>query len=128
MTRRGLFSFIGAAAATATLDPERLLWQPGAKLISIPAPTVRVVTLWPVPVEPGSYPIGHIFTEIITRVEFERRYPRGSAANIIKAAMDTMPEPTPETMDRAIYDINTMLDRWTREELSDGEFYRRTYV
>lgn len=27
-----------AALAAAALDPERLLWQPGAKLISIPRP------------------------------------------------------------------------------------------
>ncbi len=33
MTRRSLFGLIAAA----TLDPERLLWKPGAKLISIPA-------------------------------------------------------------------------------------------
>lgn len=35
MNRRGFLSFLGAAAASATLDPERLLWKPG-KLISIP--------------------------------------------------------------------------------------------
>lgn len=32
MTRRSLLSFI----ATAALDPERLLWAPGKKMISIP--------------------------------------------------------------------------------------------
>lgn len=32
MTRRALF----ALAAAAVLDPERLLWRPGAKLVSIP--------------------------------------------------------------------------------------------
>lgn len=35
-SRRGFLSFLGAAAATAVLDPERLLWVPGKKLISIP--------------------------------------------------------------------------------------------
>lgn len=36
MNRRG---FIGALAAAAfALDPDRALWVPGAKLISIPAP------------------------------------------------------------------------------------------
>jgi hypothetical protein len=35
MNRRG---FLGALLAGATLDPERLLWRPGAKLISIPSP------------------------------------------------------------------------------------------
>ncbi len=39
-SRRGFLSFLGAAVATATLDPERLLWVPGAKVYSIPAPTV----------------------------------------------------------------------------------------
>ncbi len=33
MTRRLIFRLLAAA----TLDPERLLWKPGAKLISIPA-------------------------------------------------------------------------------------------
>lgn len=35
MTRRG---FIAAFAAAVALDPEKLLWRPGEKLISIPAP------------------------------------------------------------------------------------------
>lgn len=34
-TRRG---FLGLLAAGLALDPERLLWRPGAKLISVPAP------------------------------------------------------------------------------------------
>lgn len=37
MTRRGL---IGALLGAATMDPERLLWVPGAKTISIPKPVV----------------------------------------------------------------------------------------
>lgn len=36
MNRRGFLGFIGAALAGATLDPERLLWEPGKKIISIP--------------------------------------------------------------------------------------------
>jgi hypothetical protein len=36
MNRRSFFSSLAAFAATATLDPERLLWRPGAKMISIP--------------------------------------------------------------------------------------------
>lgn len=32
LTRRGLLGLLGAAA----LDPERLLWVPGSKLISVP--------------------------------------------------------------------------------------------
>ncbi len=35
VTRRGFFSL---AAAAFALDPERALWVPGARLISIPAP------------------------------------------------------------------------------------------
>lgn len=37
LTRRGFFGTIAAAAAAAAYDPERLLWVPGRKLISIPA-------------------------------------------------------------------------------------------
>jgi hypothetical protein len=37
MTRRGLL----AALAACALDPERLLWRPGAKLISIPKDEFR---------------------------------------------------------------------------------------
>jgi hypothetical protein len=32
---------LGAIAAALVLDPERALWVPGAKLISIPAPVIR---------------------------------------------------------------------------------------
>lgn len=39
MNRRGFFgALFGAAAAAATLEPEKLLWVPGAKMISIPSP------------------------------------------------------------------------------------------
>jgi hypothetical protein len=46
MTRRG---FLGALLAGAVLDPERALWRPGAKLISIPSPpslSVRVLRVY----------------------------------------------------------------------------------
>ena len=43
VTRR---SFLAALIGAATLDPERLLWVPGKKLISIPKPrTVRATLL-----------------------------------------------------------------------------------
>jgi hypothetical protein len=42
VNRRGFLSALfGGAAAAATLDPERLLWVPGAKTISIPKPRIR---------------------------------------------------------------------------------------
>ncbi len=40
-TRRGFLSLFAAAA----IDPERLLWVPGKKLISIPAPRLRYVSM-----------------------------------------------------------------------------------
>lgn len=38
MNRR---AFLASVAAALTLDPERLLWVPGKKLISVPAPRVE---------------------------------------------------------------------------------------
>ncbi len=35
--------FLGALLGTAALDPERLLWVPGRKLISIPPPPIATV-------------------------------------------------------------------------------------
>lgn len=37
MNRRGFFGTLFGGAAAMALDPERLLWVPGKKLISIPA-------------------------------------------------------------------------------------------
>lgn len=36
-------SFFALLAAAFVLDPERLLWKPGAKLISVPAPLPGVI-------------------------------------------------------------------------------------
>ncbi len=36
-SRRGFLGVLGAALAGAVLDPERALWVPGARTISIPA-------------------------------------------------------------------------------------------
>lgn len=44
MTRRGLLGFFGTAALCAA-DPERLLWVPGKKVISIPAPKKHLVVV-----------------------------------------------------------------------------------
>lgn len=38
MNRRGFLGFLGTAIAGATLDPEKAMWEPGKKLISIPKP------------------------------------------------------------------------------------------
>jgi len=38
LSRRGFFKSLGAILAGASLDPERALWIPGRKLISIPEP------------------------------------------------------------------------------------------
>ncbi len=38
LSRRQLFALLAGAA----LDPEKLLWRPGRKLISIPAPSVNL--------------------------------------------------------------------------------------
>jgi hypothetical protein len=45
LNRRGFLGAIGAAVAAATLDPERALWIPGAKVYSIPAPRVEVLSV-----------------------------------------------------------------------------------
>lgn len=38
-SRRGFLATLFVGAAAATVDPEKLLWVPGRKLISIPKPT-----------------------------------------------------------------------------------------
>jgi hypothetical protein len=43
--RRGFLGALFGAASAAVLDPERLLWVPGAKTISIPAPIIPVATI-----------------------------------------------------------------------------------
>lgn len=40
MRRRGFLGLIGAALAGAVMDPDRALWVPRKRLISIPKPTV----------------------------------------------------------------------------------------
>lgn len=47
-TRRG---FLASLAAAMVIDPERLLWVPGKKMISIARPPIREVTWWRVPIE-----------------------------------------------------------------------------
>jgi hypothetical protein len=78
MTRRALLALM----AGAVIDPERLLWQPGRKLISIPRPTP---TCW-VGIDFGIDAPGYVFltpppfvfiTETLTRGEYAMRYPAG---------------------------------------------------
>ena len=45
VTRRGFLSALSAFAATAVLDPERLLWKPGEKTIFIPPPGYRLLPI-----------------------------------------------------------------------------------
>ena len=46
LSRRGFLSLLGAGAAGLVLDPERLLWKPGAKRIFLPTPA-RVIAAYP---------------------------------------------------------------------------------
>ncbi len=39
-TRRGFLSLLGAAVPAIAFDPERALWRPDSKLISIPSGTI----------------------------------------------------------------------------------------
>jgi hypothetical protein len=49
MNRRGFLSALIGTGLSAAIDPERLLWEPGKKLISIPPPklTPIIATPWP---------------------------------------------------------------------------------
>jgi hypothetical protein len=74
--RRGFFGVLAAAIAGATLDPERLLWEPGKKLISIPKPVmVQVHTR-----AEGLGFLGFSWTQTMTLEEFRRRYPASARA------------------------------------------------
>lgn len=46
MNRRGFIGSLLGATSALVLDPERLLWVPGAKTISIPAPHRHGNTMW----------------------------------------------------------------------------------
>lgn len=45
-TRRSFITAISAALAGVTLDTDRLLWVPGAKLISIAKPGIKLLTYY----------------------------------------------------------------------------------
>lgn len=61
ITRRGFLSALAVAVAGSTLDPERLLWVPGAKTIFLP-PVKSVTRMTRVLVAPSAMKIGDIFT------------------------------------------------------------------
>jgi hypothetical protein len=44
MNRRAFFASLLGGTAAAAIDPERLLWTPGARLISIPPARVELVS------------------------------------------------------------------------------------
>lgn len=46
MNRRGFLGIFAGAAATAVLDPERLLWVPGEKKIFIPPVPKKMYEAW----------------------------------------------------------------------------------
>lgn len=87
LSRRGLL----VALAGAALDPERLFWRPGAKLISIPKPPrqlfakltmdlasepdVGVVSFGKKLYDERGNWCGLWVVETVTREEYARRYP-----------------------------------------------------
>src|SRR5258708_1680187 len=58
MNRRGFLESLTAALATATLDPERFLWGPGKRLISVAAPLAEAIEYIYGPVARGLFPRG----------------------------------------------------------------------
>jgi hypothetical protein len=60
VNRRGFLGALAGLVGAAALDPERALWVPGAKVISIPP----AVEPWTVVIEPGN--------ALITPTEFAR--------------------------------------------------------
>ncbi len=71
-SRRGFLGFLGAAIAGATLDPERLLWEPGKKLISIPTLPDYGYADWMVK---------EAMDELIRQIEFGSKFDLLYAAN-----------------------------------------------
>lgn len=89
MNRRAFFATLTAGLAAAA-DPERLLWTPGKKLISIPKPQriefdVAYGYLWHRIYEVGNieydedgHPVTFHLVETMSPEEFDRRYPASS--------------------------------------------------
>lgn len=90
LNRRGFFGALAAAIAGSTLDPEKLLWVPGRKLISIPKPIPAPILAHP------------------------------TALDIVNQALQLngMPPTTcvsKHEVDHAFATLNGMLDGWNRE-------------
>lgn len=112
MNRRG---FLGALLGSLALDPERALWIPGRKLISIPRPAEDWQGLYNAytsniaeairlsPKCPWVGPLPHI--------AFHR--------DCFALAMEPVPA---EVVAQALGDMNAMLDRWNREPLRPPPF------
>ncbi len=85
LTRRGFFGLLAAPVVAMTLDPEKALWVPGKKLISIPKPAIfRPMTA----------------TQII------------QAAFRQIGALDVGETLSKATLDDAHFRLNAMLDSW----------------
>jgi hypothetical protein len=65
INRRGFLGLLAGVAATAVLDPDRLLWVPGAKTISIPAPRVFTISAADLTI-PGWTPVAVLSDDIQT--------------------------------------------------------------
>jgi len=76
MQRRSFIGSLAAFAATMALDPERLLWLPGQKLISIPAQPVaqEFITLFANTGFKGKR-IGRTFTRLDVHIYGEQGHP-----------------------------------------------------
>jgi hypothetical protein len=78
MNRRAFFATIAAGLA-ASADPERLLWVPGRKLISIPP--ITATPLWNLgkiePINPRNFRVPMTIVHDITRSASPRLYHAG---------------------------------------------------
>jgi hypothetical protein len=59
VNRRGFLSMLGIGGAALALDPERLLWVPGKKLISIASTAVDVIDFG----GPSNFPVFEVALE-----------------------------------------------------------------
>lgn len=90
MNRRG---FLASLLATVVVDPERLLYVPGKRLISIP----RIL-------RPRT--VGDIINECYYHLD---------ANGVFLVGVN----PTPEQISFAFKELNSMLDGWRSERLAD---------